>query len=76
MSIDKFIKDFASTLDNPETEIIGPDTKLTDIKQFDSMAVLSVIAMMHKVYQTKIKGADIKNAVTVADLYAFITPEP
>lgn len=74
MDIEKFVKDFESTLESPAAIKITPETRLVEISQFDSLAVLSVIAMMHKVYNTRIKGADIKKAVTVADLFAMIQP--
>jgi acyl carrier protein len=73
MNLDNFVKDFITTLETPGDTTITADTKLSDIKQFDSMAVLSVIAMMHKVYKTRIKGSDIKKAITVADLFALVT---
>ena len=75
MSLEQFVKDFEATLDSPERGAISELTKLSEISQFDSLAVLSVIAMMHKVYNTKIKGADIRKAVTVADLYDLIPKE-
>lgn len=72
MEIKKFVKDFENALDNVESGSFTPETPLNTIKQLDSLGVLSVIAMMHKQYNTKIKGSDIKNAQTIFDLFNLI----
>lgn len=72
MDIKKFVKDFEIALDDVESGSLSPDSVLMQIKQLDSLGILSIIAMMHKQYNTKIKGSDIKNAITIADLYNLI----
>jgi acyl carrier protein len=72
MDIKKFVKDFENALDNVDGGSLSAETKLQSIKQLDSLGVLSIIAMMHKQYNTKIKGSDIKAAQTIADLYSLI----
>ncbi len=72
MEVKDFIKDFENALDNVEPGTLSADTRIHELKQMDSLGVLSIIAMMHKKYQTKIKGGDIKNALTVSDLFNLI----
>jgi len=75
MDIKDFIKEFGNALDNVEAGNLKPDTKIHELKQMDSLGVLSIIAMMHKKFQTKIKGTDIRNAVTITDLFNLILPK-
>jgi acyl carrier protein len=74
MDIKDFIKDFGNALDDLDLSSLKAETKIHDLPQLDSLGVLSLIAMMHKNYQTKVKGSEIKNAVTIADLYNLILP--
>ncbi len=50
-----------------ETSEITPDTKLADLDSWDSVALLSFIAMMDEKFNKAIKGAEIRNFVTVQD---------
>lgn len=49
---------------------IAPDTKLSDIEEYDSMTRLSLIVMMEDEFGVKLDGATIKGFVTVGDILA------
>jgi len=75
VDIKQFVTDFENALDNVQPGSLTEESKLKEIKQMDSLGVLSIIAMMHKKYQTKIKGLDIRNSVVIRDLFNLIQAE-
>jgi acyl carrier protein len=72
MEINSFIRNVENALDNVDSGSLTAETKIHDLKQLDSLGVLSIIAMFHKQYQTKIKGSDIKAAITITDLFNLL----
>lgn len=46
---------------------ITPETKLADLDSWDSVALLSFIAMMDEKFNKAIKGAEIRSFVTIQD---------
>ena len=50
-----------------EAENLAPDTILADIEEWDSVAILSFIAMMDEEFDKSIKGSEIRQFVTVSD---------
>ena len=71
MSIDKFVVNFANAIEiDPES--INQETAFKDLDVWDSMAVLTVIAMVDDEYQKAIGGDAIKQAKTISDLWALI----
>lgn len=65
MSIEKKLELFADVLDIDPDEIT-PETPLAEL-DWDSVAVLTFIAMMDEEFDKEVKGADIKKFVTVQD---------
>lgn len=49
-----------------------PEQVLTDLEEWDSIAVISLIALMDEEYNKQIKGSDIKQLQTVADVLALM----
>lgn len=66
MSNEKKIEMLADILDL-ETEELSPETKLSSLAEWDSIAILSFIAMMDEEFGKAIKGADIKQFETIQD---------
>lgn len=50
-----------------EPDDITEQTTLSDLEEWDSVAVLSFIAMMDEEFDKEIKGAEIRKFVTVQD---------
>lgn len=61
----------AEILDAEEDEI-SKDTAFADLDYWDSVAVLSFIAMMDDEFGKTVKGADIKKFVTLGDAMAIM----
>ncbi len=72
MDLNEFIANFAEQFDETDASEIKADTKFKELNEWSSLIALSVIAMVDEEYDVIIKGADIKNSITVEDLYNAI----
>ena len=64
---EKFIELFKETLEI-EDDILQTDTKFRELEQWDSLAFLSVIAMIDEEYDVIIEGNDFKKLITIGDV--------
>ena len=55
-----------------EPEALKPEMKLEELEEWDSLAVVSVIAMLDKYFSVRLKPNDIKSLVTVEDILAHM----
>lgn len=55
-----------------EEGVLVPDTILDDLDEWDSIAALSLIAMLDEQFDKTISGADIKAMRTVEDILAHM----
>ncbi len=72
MKLEEFVENFASQFDDTDASEIKPETAFHDLDEWSSMIVLAVIAMANIDYDVTLTGEDIKNAVTVKDLYEIV----
>jgi acyl carrier protein len=72
MDINEFIKNFAEQFENTNIESIAADTKFKELDEWSSLLALSIIAMVDDEYGIIIKGDDIRNSVTIGDLYNLV----
>jgi acyl carrier protein len=63
----KFIELFKETLEIEDGEVTI-DTRFRELEQWDSLAFLSVIAMIDEEYDVVIEGNDFKKLNTVGEL--------
>ena len=70
--VQSFIDQFIIAVDFQEPVPIASDTKLVDMPEWDSLAALGVIVMCDTEYGVTITGDDLKNSVTVGDIYAKV----
>ena len=68
-SLDEFVELFAEQFDDTDPSEISEKTNFHDLDEWSSLIGLSVIAMVDEEFDIALKGDDIKNAVTVEDLY-------
>ncbi|MGD0088181.1 MAG: acyl carrier protein [Verrucomicrobiota bacterium] len=64
-----FYEQMAQILDTDE---VNPDNVLKDFETWDSLAVLSVMAMADSKFGVAIKADEMRSAVTVADLEKMV----
>lgn len=63
----RFIELFKETLEI-EQDTVHLDTVFRELEQWDSLAFLSVIAMIDEEYDVVIEGNDFKKLITISDL--------
>ena len=69
MEIKDFIEKFAEQFDDTDASEIKAETIFKELDEWSSLVALSVIAMVDEEYDVTIKGDDIRNSVTVEDLF-------
>ena len=69
MEIKDFIEKFVEAVEIEDAATCTAEVKFRDLKEWSSLAALSVIAMVDEEYDVTLKGDDIRNAITIEDLY-------
>jgi len=68
-TLEEFVKLFAEQFDDTDPSLINAATIFHELDEWSSLIGLSVIAMVDEEFDIALKGDDVKNAVTVEDLY-------
>lgn len=71
MSDEKKMELLAEVLDCDED--ISLDVRLSDLEEWDSVAILSFIAMMDEEFGRTVKGEEVRKIETVKDALDFMT---
>mgnify|MGYP001058346367 CR=1 FL=1 len=69
MKMEEFVKNFANQFDDTDMSVFSPETRFRELEEWSSLIALSVIAMVDEEYDVTLKGDDIKNSETIADVY-------
>lgn len=69
MELKDFLENFAAQFDDTDVSEIKAETVFKELEEWSSLIALSVIAMVDEEYDVTIKGDDIRNSVTVEDLF-------
>ena len=72
MELQDFIKHFAEQFEDTDPDEITAATVFHDLDEYSSLIGLSLIAMVDEEYDVTLKGDDIRNAVTVEDLFNVV----
>ena len=72
LTIEQFIESFLVAVDFQEPVEVTPETELRSLPEWDSLAALGVIVMFDVEYGKTIVGDDLKNCVTLNDLYKLL----
>jgi len=68
-SLVEFVELFADLFDETDPASIKADTAFRDLDEWSSLIGLSVIAMVDEEFDVALKGNDVKESITVEDLY-------
>ena len=68
-TLDEFVELFAEQFDFTDPSTISSSTAYHDLDEWSSLTGLSVIAMVDEEFDVALKGDDVRNSVTVEDLY-------
>lgn len=71
-TLEEFVALFAEQFDETDASEIQATTVFHDLEEWSSLIGLSVIALADEEFDVALKGDDVKNAVTVEDLYNTI----
>ncbi len=69
---EQFIPQFAEALETDPAQL-SADTEFKNLSTWDSLAALSVIAMIDEQYGASIGGDDLERARTLADLWQAVS---
>ena len=72
MVLEDFIVDFADQFDDTDISEIKADTAFHKLDEWSSLTAMAVIAMVRTQYGKTISGKEMKECVTVEDLYHLI----
>ena len=73
MSLQKFIEDFEEAVEDIEPNSLTAATNFKALEAWDSLAVLTVIAMVDAEYDLRLKADTLKDCDTLEALYARVT---
>jgi acyl carrier protein len=71
-SIESFISNLSTAVDFQDQVELRPETLLSDLPEWDSLAALGVIVMFDMEYGITITGNDLKSCDSVKDIHALI----
>lgn len=72
MNTEDFISKFAEALEIEDTSALNVATEFKTLDEWDSIAYLSLIAMLDEEYDVQIENATFKKFKTLGDIIAYI----
>lgn len=72
MELNEFVEKFAEQFDDTDPSEIKADTRFRDLDEWSSLVGLSVIAMVDEEFDVLLKGEDMRQANTPAELFEIV----
>ena len=72
MELKEFIENFAKQFDDTDASEIQADTEFHELDEWGSLTGMGVIAMVKTTYGKTITGKEIRECVTVEDLFNLV----
>ena len=72
MELNEFVGKFAEQFDDTDPSEIKADTRFRDLDEWSSLVGLSVIAMVDEECEVLLKGEDMRQANTPAELFEIV----
>ena len=72
MELNEFVEKFAEQFDDTDPSEIKADTLFRNLDEWSSLVGLSVIAMVDEEFDVLLKGEDMRQANTPAELFEII----
>lgn len=69
MNLNDFIAAFAAEFDETPVEVFTPNTIFKNLDEWDSLASLSIIAMVDEELGERITGSELRSCNTIEDLF-------
>lgn len=75
MDLVSFTKLFAESIDDIDIESVVPETEFKNLKEWDSLANLNILAMIDAEFNRTISSDELLKCNTVHDLFDFLIEE-
>lgn len=72
MEINEFVRIFAEQFDDTDESEITAETVYTELDEWSSLTVLSIIAMVKTEFGKEITATQIRSCDTIEDLFIFV----
>lgn len=72
MELKDFIDNFAEQFDETDRSEFQENTDFKGLEEWSSLSALTIIAMVDENYNVTVKGEDIRNSVTIKDLFELV----
>lgn len=72
MELNEFVANFAEQFDDTDPSEITAETKFHDLDEWSSLVAMSVMALAKTQYGKTITGAEMRECVTVENLFNLI----
>lgn len=72
MELKDFLGKFADQFEETNRSEFTKQTIFKDLKEWNSLMTLSIIAMIDEEYNFRIKGAEIREISTIGELHNFV----
>jgi len=73
MEIDGFIRNFEESIEGLEEGTVRPETVYQDLPQWDSLAVLTTLAMVDAEYEVSLSANELAELRTIGDLFKLVS---
>lgn len=70
--MEDFIQKFAALFEDADTSIFDANTRFHEVDEWCSLLGLQTMAMVSEEYDVQLRADDIRNAITIQDLYNTI----
>ncbi|MEO8209173.1 MAG: phosphopantetheine-binding protein [bacterium] len=72
MEINSFIKQFEDTIEDLPPNSINPETDFKNLEQWDSLAMLSLLAKLDSEYNISLTAKDLNSCNNILELYELV----
>lgn len=73
MDFQNFIEQFAEQFDDVDVEQLNSATRFRELDGYTSLVALLIITMIDEEYDVTVTGDDMKQQVTIGDLYNLVS---
>ncbi len=72
MEADQFVRHFENAIEGITPDSLNPETQYHKIPQWDSLALLCLLAMVDCEYDVQVGGMELKTCDTLRDVHALV----
>ncbi len=73
MEIKEFIENFAEQFDDTDASVFTPETRFRDLDEWSSLTALAILGMIDEEYDVQLKGDEMRQADTIAELFETVS---